>query len=126
MIVVDVGLISQVYANLFSNALKYTEEVSVNSDQRKKYISYGREIIKDFFGAGQDGVKYNVFSTGPHISPEDRERVFEEEYRGSNVVNQPGTGHGLSFIKNAVEIHGGVIGYEATQYGNNFYFILPK
>ncbi len=124
--VVDVGLIAQVYANLFSNALKYTEEVSVDTDERKKYISYGHEIIKGFFGHGRDGVKYNVFSTGTHISPEEREKVFEEEYRGSNVLNQPGTGHGLSFIKNAVEIHGGVVGYEPTKYGNNFYFILPK
>ena len=92
----------------------------------KKYVSYGREVIKDFFEPGKDGIKFNVFSTGPHIPPEERDKIFEEEYRASNVLNQPGTGHGLSFIKNAVEIHGGTVGYEATQYGNNFYFILPK
>ena len=33
---------------------------------------------------------------------------------------------GLAFIKNAIEMHGGVVGYEATQYENNFYFIIPK
>jgi len=124
--VVDVGLIAQVYANLFSNALKYSEEIITDTGEKKKYISYGREIIKDFFGTGRDGVKYNVFSTGPHINPEDREKIFEEEYRGAHTLNRPGTGHGLSFIKHAVEIHGGVVGYEPTQYGNNFYFILPK
>ncbi len=124
--VVDVGLIAQVYANLFSNALKYTEEVITYTGERKKYIAYGREVIKDYFGAGKDGMKYNVFSTGPHINPEEREKIFEDEYRGSNVSNKPGTGHGLSFIKNAVEIHGGTVGYEATQYGNNFFFILPR
>ena len=123
--VVDVGLIAQVYANLFSNALKYTEEVITYTDERKKNIAYGREVIKDYFGQGKDGIKYNVFSTGPHINPEEREKIFEDEYRGSNVLNRPGTGHGLSFIKNAVEIHGGTVGYEATQYGNNFFFILP-
>lgn len=42
------------------------------------------------------------------------------------MLNKPGTGHGLTFIKNAIEMHGGVVGYEATQYGNNFYFIIPK
>lgn len=124
--VVDVGLMAQVYANLFSNALKYTQEVFTQTGERKKYIAYGREVIKDFFGAGKDGIKYNVFSTGPHINPEEREKIFEDEFRGSNVSNRPGTGHGLSFIKNAVEIHGGTVGYEATQYGNNFFFILPR
>lgn len=126
IIVVDVGLIAQVYANLFSNALKYTEEVVTNTGETKKYISYGREVIKDFFGPGKGGIKYNVFSTGPHIPPEDRKKLFEDEYRASNALNKPGTGHGLAFIKNAVEIHGGVVGYEATNYGNNFHFILPK
>ncbi len=124
--VVDVGLMAQVYANLFSNALKYAQEVVTESGERKKYVSYGREVIGDCFGPGQDGIKYNVFSTGPHIPPEEQERIFEDEYRGSNVSNRPGTGHGLAFIRNAVELHGGIVGYEATQYGNNFYFILPK
>jgi signal transduction histidine kinase len=124
--VVDVGLMSQVYANLFSNALKYTEEITTESGERKKYISYGHQIIEGYFGPGKDGIKYNVFSTGPHIPPKDRRKIFEDEYRGSNVLNRPGTGHGLAFIKVAVELHGGIAGYEPTQYGNNFYLILPR
>ena len=124
--VVDIGLISQVYANLFTNALKYTQEVVTQSGETKKSLSYGREIIKDFFGIGKDGIKYNVFTTGKHISPEEYEKIFEDGYRGNNISKSPGTGHGLSFIKNAVEIHGGKVGYEPTQYGNNFFFIIPK
>lgn len=124
--VVDVGLIAQVYANLFSNALRYTEEVKIHDGEGMKYIAYGSETIRDFFGKDHPGVKYNVFSTGPHITQEERERIFEEGYRGSNAVRKSGTGHGLAFIKNVIELHGGAVGYEATQYGNNFYFILPK
>jgi signal transduction histidine kinase len=124
--VVDVGLVAQVYANLFSNALKYTQEVTTETGKKKKYISYGHETIEDFFGHGKDGIKYNIFSAGPHIALEEREKIFEEGYRGSNISNKPGTGHGLTFIKNAIEMHGGMVGYEATQYGNNFYFIIPK
>ncbi len=123
--VVDVGLIAQVYANLFSNALKYAEEVEIFGE-RRKYIAYGHEILKNFFGPGKDGVKYNVFSSGRHIPREERAKLFQEEFRASNALHRPGTGHGLAFIKNAVEIHGGVVGYEPTEYGNNFYFILPK
>ena len=124
--VVDVGLISQVYANLFSNALKYTRVAQDADGAQKKFIAYGQEIVEDYFGSGRDGIKLNVFNTGPHIPPEERERIFEDGYRGSQAGREPGTGHGLSFVKRAVELHEGVVGYEPTPLGNNFYFILPK
>jgi signal transduction histidine kinase len=124
--VVDVGLIAQVYANLFSNALKYTRVAQDVDGVEKKFMAYGQEIVRDYFGSGKDGLKFNVFSTGPHIPPEERERIFEDGYRGSQVGGAPGTGHGLSFVRRAVEIHEGVVGYEPTPIGNNFYFILPK
>ncbi len=124
--VVDVGLISQVYANLFSNALKYTQVVHDADGAEKKFVAYGQEIVGDYFGSGRDGIKFNVFSTGPHIPAEERERIFEDEYRGNQMGGEPGTGHGLSFVKRAVEIHEGVVGYEPTVLGNNFYFVLPK
>ncbi|MGD8254017.1 MAG: ATP-binding protein [Syntrophobacterales bacterium] len=124
--VVDVGLISQVYANLFSNALKYTRVMHDADGAEKKFVAYGQEIVGDYFGTGKDGVKFNVFNTGPHIPPEERERIFEDGYRSNQAGGEPGTGHGLSFVKRAVEIHEGVVGYEPTPLGNNFYFILPK
>ena len=124
--VVDVGLIAQVYANFFSNAVKYTEAVTTEHGEKKKYISYGREILANYFGEGKDGIKYNVFSTGSHLSDEDQARIFQEGGRAVNAVDRPGSGHGLAFVRNAVEIHGGVVGYEPTHLGNNFFFILPK
>jgi signal transduction histidine kinase len=123
--VVDIGLMSQVYANLFSNALKYTEPVITDSGQFQKHMAYGRLTLPDYFGEGMDGIKYNVFTTGPHIPEEERDRIFDDEFRGSNSSASQGTGHGLAFIKNIIEIHSGVVGYEATHNGNNFYFILP-
>ena len=124
--VVDLGLISQVYANLFSNALKYTRTVHDGEGNPRTFVAFGQEVLKDYFGSGRDGVKFNVFNTGRHIPPGERERIFEDGYRGKQVSSEPGTGHGLSFVKRAVEIHEGVIGYEPTPLGNNFYFILPK
>lgn len=124
--VVDVGIMAQVYSNLFSNALKYTRQVTTEAGEKKKYIAYGRQVLKDHFGPGKDGIKYNVFSTGPHIPQEERNSIFREGYRADNALNSPGTGHGLSFVKHAVEMHSGSVGYEATRYGNNFYFILPQ
>ena len=125
LMAVDVGLLSQVYANLFSNALKYTREVVGPEGKPVKFIAFGREIIPDFFGPGKPGIKFNVFSTGPHLSPEEAQKVFEEGWRGHNIGGQPGSGRGLHFVKKVVELHGGVVGYEPTPLGNNFYFILP-
>jgi signal transduction histidine kinase len=123
---VDIGLISQVYANLFSNALKYTDEVLDGNGHKMKYVSHGREVLRDYFAPGIDGIKFNVFTTGPHLSGKEIGKLYEEGFRGSNAEKEPGTGHGLHFIKNVVEIHGGTVGYEPTPLGNNFYFILPK
>lgn len=125
-VVVDVGLISQVYANLFSNALKYVGEVRGKGGEPQKALCYGREKLPDYFGPGKNGVKYNVFTTGRPIAAEEREKIFEEGYRGAGATGRPGTGHGLAFVKNAVELHGGIAGYEAVPRGNNFYFILPE
>lgn len=124
--VVDVGLLAQVYANLFSNVIKYAEPTPDENGIHRKYLSYGREILKDYFGPDRDGVKYNVFSTGPAISNEEREHVFDDGYRAPNAKGKPGTGHGLSFVKNVIELHKGKVGCEATPQGNNFYFILPR
>jgi len=118
---VDKGLMAQVYANLFSNAVKYTRR----NFQGRKYMAYGRDLLKDYFGSGKDGVKLNVFTTGPHIPPEDVPHIFDEGYRGANIDGEVGTGRGLFFVRNVVETHGGEVGYQATPGGNNFYFVLP-
>jgi len=124
-ILVDVGLLAQVYANLFSNAAKYASEVIDHQGRARKAVSYGRELVENFQGPGKIGIKFNVFTTGPHIEADEAVRLFEEGVRGKGSEKYPGSGHGLAFIKHVVELHGGVVGYESTEQGNNFYFILP-
>lgn len=124
-ILVDVGLLAQVYANLFSNAAKYAGEIIDHHGQPRKAMAYGRELVPDFPEKGRQGIKFNVFTTGRHLSAEEAYKLFEEGVRGPGSENVPGTGHGLAFIKHVVELHGGRVGYEPTPEGNNFYFILP-
>ncbi len=124
-IMVDIGLLAQVYANLFSNAAKYTREIIDHRGQRRKAVAYGRERVDDFPCPGQRGIKFNVFTTGPTLNPEEGARLFSEGTRGEDDGDAPGSGHGLSFIRHVVEMHGGTVGHEATAEGNNFYFILP-
>ncbi len=124
-IYVDVGLLSQVYANLFSNAAKYTQEIIDHQGRPRKAMAYGREIVQDYPEPGKQGIKFNVFTTGPHLSEEEGKHLFQEGMRGKNSENIPGSGHGLAFIRHVIELHGGTVGYEPTSEGNNFYFILP-
>jgi len=131
---VDFGLLSQVYANLFSNVVKYTEVISDHLGRPRKAMAYGRMILPDHFGPGQAGIKLNVFSTGRPLSLEDAGSVFKDGFMGVNRASELShrsagmdlsRGHGLAFIKYVVELHGGQVGYEFTPEGNNFYFILP-
>jgi len=124
-ILVDVGLLAQVYANLFSNAAKYTREVVDHNGRPRKAVAYGRELVDNFPEKGKQGIKFNVFTTGEHLKEEDALKLFEEGVRGPGSEQIPGTGHGLAFIKHVIELHGGKVGYEPTKEGNNFYFILP-
>jgi len=124
-ILVDVGLLAQVYANLFSNAAKYTGEILDHTGKLRRAMAYGREIIEDFPEPGRRGVKFNVFTTGFTLSKEEGELLYREGVRGQDSETIPGTGHGLSFIRHVIELHGGTVGYEPTSEGNNFYFILP-
>ena len=124
-LMVDIGLLAQVYANLFSNAAKYTREITDHEGRCRKAVAYGRERVEGFPRPGMKGIKFNVFSTGPALDPDKAAGLFSEGARGENDLDLPGTGHGLSFIRHVVEMHGGKVGYEATSQGNNFYFILP-
>ncbi len=124
-ILVDVGLLSQVYANLFSNAAKYASEVVDHHGRVRKAVAYGRELVENFQEPGKKGIKFNVFTTGAHLDLDEAEKLFGEGVRGKGSEKLPGTGHGLAFIKHVVELHGGQVGYDSTQQGNNFYFILP-
>ncbi len=124
-VVADIGLISQVYSNLFSNAVKYARDVE-DGGRTRKFLSYGWDIMKNYFGPGRDGVKLNVFSSGSPLTAQETSNLFDEGFRGDNAKGEYGTGHGLYFIREVVRLHGGVCGYEPTLKGNNFYFILPR
>lgn len=122
---VDKGLISQVFDNLFSNAVKYAQQVEDQWGNKIKLLSYDRKILRDFFGEGVHGMRFSFFTTGPPLSAEDASRIFEEGYRAASAGKASGSGHGLHFVRNVVEIHGGAVGCEPQRYGNLIFFTLP-
>jgi two-component system sensor histidine kinase KdpD len=67
-----------------------------------------------------------VENRGPHIAPEDLERIFHPFYRLSRGDRAQGAGLGLSICKGIVEAHGGRIWAEnLAQGGVAFRFTLP-
>jgi len=68
-----------------------------------------------------------VRDSGPGVSAEDREKIFEEFYRAPRTAQIKGSGLGLTIAREIVQIHGGSIGVEPGPAGGSvFYFSLPS
>ncbi|MBN1264854.1 MAG: GAF domain-containing protein [Anaerolineales bacterium] len=96
----DEGSLSQVVANLLTNALQYT--------QRGGSVSlHIRTCQKD----GQDGVCVDVQDTGLGISNEEQNQLFTRFFRGSasRRMKTSGTGLGLAICKEILNRHHGDI-----------------
>ena len=113
LIKADKGRISQVFSNLFSNALKFTKEndiIYVNLEQKNI------DSIKNFIVSIKD--------TGSGIDPE----IFPRLFTKFATKSDKGVGLGLFICKNIVEAHNGKIWAENNADsggGSTFAFNLP-
>ena len=79
-------------------------------------------------GAANGHFTVSVSDTGPDISPEERERIFEKfrQVDSSNTRAKGGTGLGLAIAREIVEMHGGRIWVESAMgEGSTFRMELP-
>jgi two-component system sensor histidine kinase MprB len=75
-------------------------------------------------GAGLTALE--VADSGPGITEADRPYVFERFYRSSDARTLPGSGLGLSIVKQVAERHGGsVLAAEAPEGGALLRMTLP-
>jgi signal transduction histidine kinase len=108
---VDRDMIIRVLTNLLDNAAKFTGTT-------------GRIALK--MERTDRELQFTVSDTGPGISPESREYIFQRFQRLESAKGTKGTGLGLSFCKLAVEAHGGKIWVDSTPgKGSQFAFTLP-
>ena len=126
MIFIDLGLTAQVFANLLSNALRYCQPAPDENGNYRKYISYNIETEGLESYEIRNALKFNLFSTGKPISTKEALLIFEDGYKIPEDNSKGGTGHGLHFIKNIVQLHGGHAGCNPRENGNDFYVILPR
>jgi len=104
----DAELLSLVWNNLFSNAVKFTPEngtigVSLKTDG--------------------DLVVVSVRDTGCGIKPEVGQHIFEKFYQGDTSHATQGNGLGLALVKRVVDILGGEIGVQSI-YGQGSTFTV--
>jgi signal transduction histidine kinase len=125
-IFVDMGLTAQVFANLLSNALKYCEPILDKHGNPRRYISYQAELVTMESPEPRDALKVSLFNTGKAISPKDALLIFEDGYKIAEHQDKNGSGHGLHFVKNITQLHGGYAGCTPERNGNIFYIVLPR
>jgi two-component system phosphate regulon sensor histidine kinase PhoR len=109
----DKDKLRQVFVNLLQNAIKYTDEGSIEIilDEDKKFVNI---LIRD---------------TGIGIPEEDLNRVFERFYRVDKARSRAvgGTGLGLAIVKHIIEAHNSkIIVQSKPGEGSTFSFKLKK
>ncbi|WP_010665097.1 sensor histidine kinase [Marinilabilia salmonicolor] len=108
----DYTKLDQILTNLINNAIKYTE----------------KGIIKFGFEKREKDLLFFVKDTGPGISKEQQDRVFERFYRSDDpkLFKHEGAGLGLSICMGFIKILKGKIWLESDPgEGTSFYFTLP-
>ncbi|HLA48067.1 MAG TPA: HAMP domain-containing sensor histidine kinase [Nitrospinota bacterium] len=109
----DDGKLRQVASNLLSNAVKYTPKggtITISAEKRGKYV----EVC--------------VEDTGPGISEEYHEKIFEKFIQVQNGKERVkrGTGLGLPIVKYIIKHLGGRVWVESEEgKGAKFLFALP-
>jgi two-component system phosphate regulon sensor histidine kinase PhoR len=109
----DADLIAQALTNLIANAIKYSP--------------LDTEIIVEGHTEG-DTLVIEVTDHGYGIPTSSLSRIFEKFYRVPRVedADVPGTGLGLSLVREIVELHGGRIAVESEiEVGSTFSVYLP-
>ena len=107
----DASLLSQLFSNLVSNAVKY---------------SPGGGLIRVIAAREGTQIAVVVEDHGIGIPEADRERVFERYYRGSNTSGIGGSGVGLSLVRTIVDLHKGTIALDTREgEGSRFTIRFP-
>jgi signal transduction histidine kinase len=103
---------NHVFANLLSNALRYTS-------------AGGRVTVQA--RPDEEWVHFSVSDTGRGIPSKYLPRIFEQFFRVPDQGTETGAGLGLAIVKEIVEAHGGTVGVESTEgKGSTFTFTLKR
>lgn len=122
----DPGLISQVLANLLANAAKYTQATRTAEGLPGKILRCGWDFSDSALGEDRPGVRIFVSTSGLPVPPEDIPHLFDARFRSAATRPAEGSGHGLFFVRQIVELHRGRIDYSHAERMNTFSITLPS
>jgi PAS domain S-box-containing protein len=109
----DPDRLLQVFTNLGDNAIKFSNPNS-SIWIRLEQCDFGKVV-------------FSVADSGPGISLEDQDHLFERFWQGGGSSAHRGVGLGLSIVKGIVEAHGGEIKCQSKLgHGTVFTFSIPK
>lgn len=107
----DENLLRHILTNLLSNAIKYSPDGGT--------VWFEHTI-------DHATVTFRVRDEGIGIPEADRPKLFSSFYRCSNTAKLPGTGLGLTIVKEAVQRHGGEISFSSeVGQGTTFTVVIP-
>src|SRR5690606_10639942 len=110
----DKEKIRRIFSNIIGNALKYSSPGGS--------ITFGAHI--------EDGaVVISVADKGIGIPKSEQKNIFATYYRASNAEHHTahGTGMGLYFTKQLVDLHNGTLWFESREgQGSTFFVKLPR
>lgn len=111
-VMVDEDKIYQVFINIISNAIKFTEKGHIILGAKRK---------------NEKEIQISIEDTGIGIDNNSFEVIFDRFKQLGDTLNKPkGTGLGLPICKNIVENHGGTIWVNSeVGKGSTFHFTLP-
>jgi PAS domain S-box-containing protein len=110
----DPGRVRQVLLNFLGNAVKFTEQGSIQ--------------VRVSVNEDKSALHFEVVDTGIGLAPNDQVRVFQPftQVDGSVTRKYGGTGLGLAICKRLVDMMEGEIGVESKEHrGATFWFTLP-
>ncbi|OUR63827.1 hypothetical protein A9Q79_08710 [Methylophaga sp. 42_25_T18] len=120
----DHDKISQVIANLISNAIKFTEQGS-----EIRIVLENTDVIRDA-GTGEkvSVLKFSIFDQGLGVPEGELEAIFDQFIQSSKTkTGAGGTGLGLAICKEIIEAHKGYIWAENNPEGGaEVSFIIHK
>ena len=115
-----------------SYGAKSVSEICINGPMPAigNAIKHATGTIRVTFGRCDHQITIAVQDSGPGISPELCERVFDRFFRGDEthdlVMDTPGTGLGLAIVRELVDVHNGEITFESeVGQGTTFNLRLP-
>ncbi|MCX6279520.1 MAG: PAS domain-containing protein [Bacteroidetes bacterium] len=113
-VIVDYNLLSMVWYNLISNAVKFTR----NRKTAKIEVGVKEEESQYIFYVRDNGVGFDM---------QYAQKLFGVFQRLHPVADFEGTGIGLANVRRTISRHGGITWAEAApDKGATFYFTLPK